>query len=206
MPRVALIVTGRLEEKGLPTALGRLFPNVEFVSEYFEGFTSNRLSAAPAPAQRPAGIMTNAEKLAEAMMLALDPGRNGIPADFAFALEDLELANDDQPERVVNVFREAVRSRLPHLYDTALRQNRCVTQVPLRCSFHLLRPMAEAYLFGDSEAVRRAGVKRAPSLLEGRDLEDFQTDDPDYRAIIGCKPGGFCLAVASSQVVFTMAL
>ena len=44
MPRVALIVTGRLEQAGLPSALGRLFPDVEFVTEYFEGFTSNRLS------------------------------------------------------------------------------------------------------------------------------------------------------------------
>ncbi len=184
MTRVALIVTGRLEQTGLPIALGRLFPDVEFVSEYYEGFTSNRLSAAPPPAQRPAGIMTNPEKIATAMMLALDPGRNGISADFAFALEDLELANDDQPERVVDVFREAVRSRLPHLYDTALRQNRRVKHVPLRCSFHLLRPMAEAYLFGDPGALQRAGVKREPSLLAGRDLEEFHTDDPDYRAVI----------------------
>src|SRR5262249_2261768 len=118
MPRVALIVTGRLEQAGLPTALGRLFPHVEFVTEYFEGFTSNRLAVGPAPVGRPTGVMTNAEKMAQAMMLALDPGRKGTPADFAFALEDLELANDDQPQRVVDVFREAVRSRLPGLYDT----------------------------------------------------------------------------------------
>ena len=55
MPRVALIVTGRLEEAGLPSALNRLFPGVEFVAEYFEGFTSNRLTTALAQAgARPA--------------------------------------------------------------------------------------------------------------------------------------------------------
>ena len=132
--------------------------------------------------------MTNAEKIALAMMLALDPGRKGKPADYAFALEDLELANDDQPQQVVNVFREAVRTCLPHLYDTALRQNRCETQVVLRCSFHLLRPMIEAYLFADPEALRRAGVKQAPALLADHDLEDFETDDQRYRSIISGSP------------------
>ncbi len=70
MPRVALIVTGRLEEAGLPSAFGRLFPDVEFVTEYFESFTSSRLSAEPI--QRPAGVPTKAEYIAKAMMLALD--------------------------------------------------------------------------------------------------------------------------------------
>jgi hypothetical protein len=189
MPRVALIVTGRLEQVGLPSALRRLFPGVEFLPEYFEGFTSCRLTSGPA-APRPIGIGTNAEKMATAMMLALDPGRREIPADYAFALEDLELANDDQPERVVNAFREAVRSCLPGLHNTALRQNRCETQVPLRCSFHLLRPMIEAYLFADPEALRRAGVKQAPSLVPGCDLEDFETDDPGYREIISASQVG----------------
>ena len=205
MPRVALIVTGRLEEAGLPTALNRLFPGVEFVAEYFEGFTSNRLTTALAQAGRPAGIRTNAEKIATAMMLAIDPGRKGITADYAFALEYLELVNDDQPECVVNEFREAVCSCLPGFYSTAFRQNRCLTQVPLRCSFHLLRPMIEAYLFADPEALSRAGVQRGPSLLAERDLEDFHTDDPEYRAIVGPSPAGPG-AAAPSQMVSAMAL
>jgi len=75
MPRVALIVTGRLERDGLPSALERLFPEVEFASEPVGGFTSSRVTVAPAQSSRPASILTNAEKMAEAMMLALDPGR-----------------------------------------------------------------------------------------------------------------------------------
>ena len=189
MPRVALIVTGRLEKDGLPSALERLFPEVEFVSEPVEGFTSNRVAVAPAQSNRPASILTNAEKMAEARMLALDPGRRGTPADYAFAIEDLELVNDDQPEMVVNVFRDAVRSRLPHLYETAYRQNRCEEEVPRRCSFHLIRPMIEAYLFAEPDALIRAGARRPPILRSDCDLENFETDDPEYRAKIISTPG-----------------
>jgi hypothetical protein len=189
MPRVALIVTGRLERDGLPSALKRLFPEVEFASEPVEGFTSSRVTVAPAHTNRPASILTNAEKMAQAMMLALDPGRREVPADYAFAIEDLELANDDQPDTVVNVFREAVRSRLPHLHGTAYRQNRCEEQVPLRCSFHLVRPMIEFYLYADPDALIRAGAQRLAILRSDSDLEDFETDDPDYRAIINSTPG-----------------
>ena len=181
-PRVVLIVTGRLEEKALPAALRRLFPSVDFLAEYWESFTSNPLVPGPVLG-RPLGATTLAEKIAKAMVLALDPGRKGTHADYAFAVVDLELANDHQPERVVSVFREAVRSCLPSLHNTAYRQTRCETQVPLRCSFHLFRPMIEAYFFADPSALKRRCASRQPSLDPRRDIEEFLTDDPEYQKV-----------------------
>jgi len=189
--RVALLTTGGLEQKALPLMLPRLFPDVEFQAEYVDGFTSNRLSTPVPLANRPSGLSTNAEKLAKRMILALDPGRSGTPAHFAFAIDDLELANDDQPELVIDVFKDAVRTCLGDVYDTTYRQERCIREVPQRCSFHLLRPMTDAYAFGDPAALTRAGVKRTPLLQAGRDLEEFQVDDPDYRAAISEKAFGY---------------
>ena len=41
---------------------------------------------------------------------------------------------------------------------------RIYTQVRERCSFHLFRPMTEAYFFGDATALQRAGVSRPHQL------------------------------------------
>lgn len=71
MTRVALIVTGDLERLGLATSLGRLFPNAEFHFEMkVDGFTSRRVRNMGATKIR--GLV---DKMAEALVAAVDPGR-----------------------------------------------------------------------------------------------------------------------------------
>ena len=69
------------------------------------------------------------------------------------------------------------------------RARRAYDRVRERCSFHLFRPMTEAYFFGEQDALRRAGAQTAAQLPAGFDLEAFRTADaaflqlpPDGRA------------------------
>lgn len=48
-----------------------------------------------------------------------------------------------------------------------------------KCSFHLLKPMVESYLFGDDNALHIAGVPDGvkPKLVHPTDVEQFETND-----------------------------
>lgn len=178
MKRVALIVTGQVEHKALHESLARLFPGVNFESHLRESFTSAALSPEPRlTPERP----TLVEKLATALVAAVDPGRTGTPVDLAFLIDDLELFNTTWPERAINHVRAAVRAHIENRWPNAERRARTEALVRERCSFHLLAPMVEAYFFGEPAALERAGAKRDARLdPSARDLEDFQTDDPDF--------------------------
>ncbi|MDD2725214.1 MAG: hypothetical protein PHH59_14495 [Methylovulum sp.] len=54
-----------------------------------------------------------------------------------------------------------------------------------KCSFHLLKPMVEAYLFGDVTALRLVGVPIGvnPHLVHQSDVEEFETNDPKWLPI-----------------------
>lgn len=171
MKRVALIVTGQAEHRALHLSLQRYFPDDRFEPQYRDSFTSIPLPAAPAfNPERPSLV----EKLATALVAAVDPGRTGEPADLAVLVDDLELANTGAPERVVRHLRMAVADHVQRRWPSADRRDRCLQLLQARCSFHLLAPMLEAYFFGEPAALRRAGAQREPQLDGARDLEDFE--------------------------------
>jgi hypothetical protein len=180
MKRVALLVTGDVEKRALHLSLGRIFPEAAFEPQQLDGFTSVELPAEPTfdPA-RP----SLAEKLAAALVSAVDPGRSGVPADLAFLVDDLELFNARVPERAVHHIRVAVERHIEARWPSADRRGRSAGLVRERCSFHLLSPMVEAYFFGEPAALERAGATR-PARIDPRvsDVEDFVTDDPDFLA------------------------
>jgi hypothetical protein len=161
--------------------LKRIFPEADFEPLQLDGFTSSELPPDP-PAFDPARPSL-VDKLAAALVSAVDPGRSGVPADLAFLVDDLELFNARVPERAVHHVRVAVERHIEARWDSADRRRRSANLVRERCSFHLLSPMVEAYFFGEPAALERAGAKRVaqvdPIL---RDIEDFVTEDPDFLA------------------------
>jgi hypothetical protein len=130
---------------------------------------------------RPDGAPALVDKLATALVAAVDPGRTGTPADLAVLVEDLELANRDQPELVARHVREAVQRELERRWASLARRDVSAERVRNRCSFHLFVPMVEAYFFGDANALSNAGATRS-ALFDpiAADVEDFSTTDPDF--------------------------
>ncbi len=130
----------------------------------------------------PRGVTTKIDELAAELVNAIFPGRRGKRRiDFAYVMEDLELCNRHQPDLVLSLFRGAVSS---YIHQAWPRQSEAVfAEVRERCSFHLFRPMTEAYFFGDEAALARAQVARQPHLPENGDLEDFRTIDPEFLAL-----------------------
>lgn len=179
--RVALIATGQLEYRALDTALSQLFPRVEFVSlpanrGPLDGFTSGLVSNSDAARND----TTSVRKLAAQVVSSVEPGqpRSG-RFDFAFLIEDLELVNDGHLERVVELVREAVSAHVRSSFPAPHRAD-VFDRVKRTCSFHLLRPMVEAYFFGDSDALARARIQRQPQLDSARDFEQLLVTDPEY--------------------------
>ena len=209
--RLLLIVTGDLEQAALADALGQLFPSVTFKTTKTNGFTSRRL---PMPA--PGYHASKAEDLVDELLgAAISPERGTPPYDYAVAVEDVELFIEiDDAEVVTSQADEGVRCILEHMklaISTVLdrkNEEQTTTIMPRgkarhspsvatdedrrwslreRCSFHLLRPMAEALLFGDRAALDRVaggGVKLPPVFFDpsARDIEAFETLDPAYLA------------------------
>ncbi len=184
MSVVALIPTGKLEHIALAPSLKRLFPEHEFVVRphegHLDGFTSAELKVLGTDP-----IRENLDELAMWLVNSIFPSRkdrrqNG-RVDFAFVIEDLELANDAQPEIVLRLFRDAVQRCLFETFKQSV--NGEPDEVRNRCSFHLFRPMTEAYFFGETDSLIRAGAQRDSQLPSNLDIEQFRTIDPDYLAI-----------------------
>jgi hypothetical protein len=185
MPRIALIPTGAMEHTALPASLSKLFPGVEFISlppdRNLDGFTSTDVSIVLGNQNAP--VLRRVDDLAATMVATVSPG--GLRrdrCDFAMVIEDLELVNDHQPALVITAFRQAVDRHIAALPAQATR-DRSLALIQKQCSFHLLRPMTEAYFFGDPAALQRAAIVRQPQLLPVLDCELFQTTDTDYLAI-----------------------
>lgn len=180
MAQVVLIPTGRLEHAALAPALKRLFPSDDFLphpkEKHLDGFTSTDVRRI----KLGGGVPTNVEELAAELVASVVPGRRGKPADLAVVVEDLELVNDHQPERVIQIFREAVDRHIHKTWNSQQAQKRAFDSVRQRCSFHLLRPMVEAYFFGEATALQRAGAVTTPQIPDALDLESFQTTDSAY--------------------------
>lgn len=189
---IAIIPTARMEWEGLPEALRRLFPGVEFYClptqeerlshpEDFPipGFTSNRLQP-PDPAAGP-GDLDNLVR--RAAMEALGD-RDTEAADMVVILDDLELANADQPDIVVSCVEAAVRRHIESLSFNQRFRSRTAAALKERVSFHLAVPMTESWFFADPAGLVNARVPadRLPArVVPDRDPECFQTDDVDYR-------------------------
>lgn len=182
--RVALLPTGEAEFRGLPRALKALFPSHDFVCEgraperpHF-GFTSSVVDPARA-AQRGSKL----RQMIDLVAALLSSGSRG-RYDLVFILEDLELANALQPQRVIEAVRAAVHAHLaePRI-DNA--RNPLPDALRRRASFHLAVPMLESWFFGDLACLAQAPEppqELAPKLVASCDPEHFLTDDPHYEA------------------------
>lgn len=175
--KVHWIVTGALERHALPQSLARLFPELESdTPQAVDSVTSCDVTITTP------NVASRLQRFAAAIVFAADPGRDAEPPDLVVAVDDVELVNRHQPERIVANVREAVRAQIDCHYPSATRRERTRSIVSERCSFHLFGPMVEAYFFGEAEALRRAGARREALLARERDLEDFETVDPAYLA------------------------
>lgn len=58
--------------------------------------------------------------------------------------------------------------------------HRELERLATRCSFHLLCPMLEAYFFGETAALTRAGATRPASLDPTRHLEQLRSVDGEF--------------------------
>jgi hypothetical protein len=150
LPTVLLIVTGDMERLALCKSLARYFAEVRFERLKVNGTTTNRLHPPDAALDIPGPM----QKLAAAMFAAvthgraITKGRTEEPADFVFAIDDLEPRNLDQPAVVVGWVRRAMRAHIDASYPDQRARTRAAERVRSRCSFHLFAPMPEAYFFG----------------------------------------------------------
>jgi hypothetical protein len=188
--RIAVVPTGRMEHVGLPLALKRLFPGHEFyalptfleqksnphVEFPIHSFTSTDVEAL-------IGKPNNADKLlARALGEALGEQRRREAADLVIMLDDLELVNGHQPERVVKIVREAAQRHLDRLKYESRRQDRHRRVLQDRVSFHLAKPMIEAWVLADPAGPANAGCSCECRLKRSNDPEAFETEDADYHA------------------------
>lgn len=189
--RVAILPTGRLEWEALPNALERLFPGHTFTSlpsaaevevdpscYPMPGFTGSALNAHHEEDPPPVAV-----SLVERAYGAVHAGQPEHSFDLAVIIDDLELCNAHQPDRVVRVMRAAALAYLDRFTSPKMRA-RVASLLQRSVSFHLAAPMVESWLFGDREALRRAGVPPDATIWFGEadDPEDFLTHDPDYLA------------------------
>lgn len=186
--RVALLLTGRTEWKGLPVALHNLFPAHEFYAlpdqatfhstGPFDGFTSSALSQKH---ENDDGYLPEraTDLVGRAAQEALGDGLHREAADLVMVLDDLELPNLHQPDRVARVFRKAVARHLAELQGSRARTTTALRQ---RVSFHLVVPMIEAWFFADPAALATAGVSREAAPIVDADLEAFRAHDVAYLA------------------------
>jgi hypothetical protein len=180
MAVVALIPTGRLEHLALGPALETLFPDHTFVvrprERHLDGFTSRDVSQLASRENDP--IPTNLDELVAELVNAIFPGRRGEPIDFAYVVEDLELCNQHHPDVVLDVFRDAVNSYIARTWPQQSAPR--FAQIREKCSYHLFRPMTEAYFFGEAAALERAVTVQPPLLPSDLDLEQFRTTDQTF--------------------------
>ncbi|WP_428265423.1 hypothetical protein [Haliangium sp.] len=169
--------------------MGRLFPGHEFYMlpttresvSYpdrfpYPGFTSVELTSgheqAPPESARALVVRAAQEALGD---------RRRAAADLVLVVDDIELENAAQPERVVAVMRKAVEVHLSGLGQAQV-QDKTRQRLRDRVSFHLLAPMIEAWFFADRRALTRAGVPAEATVCfdEATDPEAFETADGRY--------------------------
>lgn len=187
MIRVQLVVTGDLEKLAMSASLERVLRNAEadihFLAPFkVDGGTTARLPPPSEGQMTPRTVTKFANALVTQALVA--PSSSQPLPDLVIGIDDLEVANHDQPEVVVAWMRRAVQERIAERYTSMDAAERAQEALRCRCSFHLLVPLAEAYFFGERDALRRAGVAPVTSVhLVGTDVEAFETNDPDFLPI-----------------------
>lgn len=179
--RIKLVVTGDMELKSLAESLKTHFPSERrgndvtwLAPRRSHCATSNRLRAG-APPSSP--MLT----LARTMLAEAITGREGGPADLVIVVEDVELANLGQEHIVADHFRRAVEIEIDKKQWDMKTRTRNLDRIRECCSFHVFRPMPEAYFFGDALTLEGMGIP--PDLARLRhptDVESFEVDDPAW--------------------------
>lgn len=174
MPSIGLITTGECEHRALGSSLQRAFEGAELVvvqpfKRPVPSITSNHLGY-PGPASGG----TQVDKLVASILATIE--QRDAP-DFVFAIDDLELPNVATAHHVTRLVSDAFRRAL-----AATPTHQQLARVRERCSFHLLCPMLEAYLFGEPAALMRAGAVRPAQLDATHHLEDFLAADLEFMA------------------------
>lgn len=191
MARIKLIVTGDLEKLALAQSLKKHFPSTHNGKSVIwdeprktHGATSYQLKPFSA-----GGLLSNPMKeLAKAMLAeALEGKAKGqSPADLVIVIDDVELGNLGRENIIAEHFQAAVDNAVQlKAKGITAEEARIRAVIREKCSFHLLKPMVEAYLFGDAAALRRAGVPVdvTPYLVHQSDVEAFETNDPKWLPI-----------------------
>jgi hypothetical protein len=186
LTKVAILVTGDLERVALAPSLRAMFPDVEFTTHKVNSITSTTVGSPPSSRALREGAPAYEliRRLWKMVTVPVNQGER--PADFAVAVDDVELFNllpHGSPAAVVELVRKAPAAFLCEQFSDDRARTRHADTLRQQCSFHLLCPMVEAYFFGEPAALLRAGVptSRAPQLRAG-DLEDFTVNDPAFAA------------------------
>lgn len=181
--RIQLIVTGDAERAGFAASLLALFPQkLEIVVSKVNGITSNRLGKHPGETPIP----TIAHGLAAMILAGLEPGRRREGSiDMVLAVDDLEIANIDQPGVVVDYLVEELRLLVRSKFPLLAEQNRIYGLLSSKASFHLLCPMLESYFFADVDALKATGaaVQKNRFSASVLDVERFEVADPAYDSV-----------------------
>jgi hypothetical protein len=182
--KVSLFVTGVTEQAGLADALASLFPGHQFrciahtsPNRPFYSFTDNKLPVGEVTD----GVRSTIDLLVQSASAEVSTYRGHEPPDLLLILDDLELANIDQPEVVVDCFRAAVGHHLDSLGPSLRR--RTADALRARASLHFAVPMIESWFFADPGGLARAGVPashRPPALPCAPRFESFETNDEGY--------------------------
>ncbi|MGM0575152.1 MAG: hypothetical protein ACQEXJ_05415 [Myxococcota bacterium] len=180
--RIRFIVTGDVERAALVPSIKRLFtlvaPETEpewLPPQKVPATTTSRLRHSTPPS-------APMRRLAKAMIMEASEGEDGTPADLVVAVDDLELANFDQPDVVCEHLRQAIDDEIGERQLSMRAEQRLRDRLKERCSFHLLAPMVEAYFFGEHDALVRAGCAPSvqPHLRNANDVESFFSTDTDW--------------------------
>lgn len=180
MPIIKLIVTGEMEKGALHKSLQKCFQTrpEEIAVEWP---TPNK--AYPATSARLRESKEPTEKmveLANIMIAEVLYSKTGKSPDLVLVIDDLELHNAGQEALVAQHFRLAIEKVIAKTEKYRTQEAKIRLLLRERCSFHLLKPMVEAYLFGDAAAFRTAATSKLAKLPAGLDLEEFETDDSSY--------------------------
>lgn len=101
-------------------------------------------------------------------------------ADLVVAICDVELANLNYEADIIHHLKLALASKLASYESRTYERYRDLLRA--RCSFHLLRPLAEAVFFGDPVAMAALRVTRPP-VIRLRDVEQFESVDRTWLPI-----------------------
>lgn len=183
--RILLLVTGELERRALPSSLAGIFPTATFEVRKLDGFTNVPAEAAGAPLveSAPDPLLPPKRKpelkLADAMA-AWVLGDGAATFDLIVLLDDLEVCNVDDIGAVLARYEAALRHVLGEA-DAAVRES-LRAALRQKASFHLMRPMLEAWFFAEEATLREAGAKSPSAWPYSDDAETFSVHDQAYRS------------------------